>query len=188
MKLVEKSFVFVRHGETDFNKQQTAQGQLDVPLNETGIEQARAAAEILRDHDFASICCSPLKRAHHTARVIAHERPNDLIVIDELAECHLGVGQGTFRGEWFDDWRKELATPEGAEPYGEFLDRAMRGVNLALEHPGPILIVAHGGIFWSIQKYAPLVDKQSVANAVPIQLKPPSTQSDTNWSAKPIIA
>ena len=36
---------FIRHGETDFNKQRLLQGQLDIELNDTGIAQAKIAAE-----------------------------------------------------------------------------------------------------------------------------------------------
>jgi broad specificity phosphatase PhoE len=185
MKLIEKPFMFIRHGETDFNLQQTAQGQMDVPLNATGIAQAEAAREVLKDHEFVTVCCSPLKRAKHTAQAIVRDRSNQLVVIDDLAECHLGIGQGTHRGEWFDDWRAELATPDGAEPYAEFLARALRGVNQALEHEGPVLIVAHGGIYWSLQRYAPLDDSSSVANAIPLSFEPPQS-GDRHWSTTPV--
>lgn len=62
---------FIRHGETDWNRQRRLQGWQDIPLNESGREQARLLAERLRDtaseHPFAALYSSDLKRAHDTA-------------------------------------------------------------------------------------------------------------------------
>src|SRR3954468_22317430 len=41
--LVERTFYYLRHGETDWNREHRAQGHNDIPLNETGLAQARAA-------------------------------------------------------------------------------------------------------------------------------------------------
>ena len=43
-----------RHGQTDYNSQGRIQGRVDVPLNETGRDQARRAAE-----DIAEVMASP---------------------------------------------------------------------------------------------------------------------------------
>ena len=72
------SLALVRHGQTDWNKERRFQGSSEVPLNPTGIEQARAAAEALRT-DAASrwgspwdvILTSPQLRARETAEIIA---------------------------------------------------------------------------------------------------------------------
>ena len=186
MKLIEKPFIFIRHGETEYNKQRTAQGQIDVPLNAYGIEQVHAAAKQLSQLEFATICCSPLRRAHHTAELIAQDRLKEVVVIDDLAECCLGARQGTYRGEWFDEWRAGTVTPEGAETYDVFLDRALRGVNRALSYDSPLLIVAHGGIFWAIEKFAPLVGSISLPNAVPVYIEPPDTSMAT-WRMNTLL-
>ena len=41
-------FILVRHGETDYNKLHVIQGWVDIPLNETGHQQAAVTAEMLR--------------------------------------------------------------------------------------------------------------------------------------------
>ena len=54
---------FVRHGETEENKNGIMQGQLDTELNKEGIEQAELTANALENVDFAAAHSSDLKRA-----------------------------------------------------------------------------------------------------------------------------
>jgi alpha-ribazole phosphatase len=61
----------VRHGETDGNSQQWFQGASDVPLNATGIEQARRLSHFMKDIHFDAIYTSTLSRAYTTAEIIA---------------------------------------------------------------------------------------------------------------------
>ena len=49
MSLIPQTFWFLRHGETDWNAKFLAQGNVEVPLNATGLHQARQAAEMLRN-------------------------------------------------------------------------------------------------------------------------------------------
>lgn len=65
----EALFLLVRHGQTDWNVQQKIQGTSNIPLNETGLAQAKARAEKMqRDHaDLRAIYSSDLDRAHVTA-------------------------------------------------------------------------------------------------------------------------
>ena len=57
----------VRHGQTDGNLHNIVQGQMDIPLNETGEAQARTLADQLIDVTFAAIYSSDLSRAMQTA-------------------------------------------------------------------------------------------------------------------------
>jgi broad specificity phosphatase PhoE len=60
--------IFVRHGETEFNKHKQVMGQrIDAPLDEAGLEQAHQVLAKL-PNDFVMIYSSPLKRAAQTAR------------------------------------------------------------------------------------------------------------------------
>ena len=56
-------FFFLRHGETDWNRERRLQGNIDVPLNATGLAQAEAAAKRLVGAGVATIVASPLARA-----------------------------------------------------------------------------------------------------------------------------
>lgn len=174
MTLSQVPFYFLRHGETDWNLDRRAQGQIDIPLNATGIVQARAAAEVVRGLGVRTICASPLSRAYETARFASKASGVPITIIDELKECGLGVDEGRAGGSWFGDWRAGVYCPEGAEPYAEFLDRALIGVNKALEAKGPVLIVAHGGIFWSVQHHAGLGMQTNILNGQVWRHSPPS--------------
>lgn len=58
----------VRHGETEWNRIRRIQGQLDVPLNETGLQQAMLVAEALKDIPFVRAFSSDLQRASMVVR------------------------------------------------------------------------------------------------------------------------
>jgi broad specificity phosphatase PhoE len=61
-----------RHGQTAYNLERRFQGQMPVPLDDTGRAQAAELAERAAAHGFAALWCSPLLRARETADVVAH--------------------------------------------------------------------------------------------------------------------
>lgn len=86
----------VRHGQTDWNKVGRMQGRTDIPLNETGREQAREVGEKLKGIEFDKVFSSPLKRAYETAKIIT----NKPIEIDErLIERCCGELEGKTKNE-----------------------------------------------------------------------------------------
>ncbi len=171
--LVERTFYYLRHGETDWNREHRAQGHNDIPLNETGLAQARAAVAGLTRCNIATVCTSPLQRARVTAEIVNETLGRPLVVIDALKECGYGVVEGQVRGgSWFKAWR-DGGTIEGAESYEGFMARALQGLNAALAHPGPVLIVAHAGIYWAIQRYARL-ERTFLENGRPVRHDPPT--------------
>lgn len=167
-----KPFYFMRHGETDWNKQHIGMGQQDIPLNEKGLEQAYEAARLLRSVHFLSIATSPLKRAFETAQIIKGVI-HSITVIEDLKECSWGVMEGKKKGDgkWLGEWRKDIFI-EGAEFYTSFKKRVIRGLHQALSLPGPVLVVAHGGVYWAIQEALnlPFVD---LPNGIPFYHRPP---------------
>jgi broad specificity phosphatase PhoE len=86
----------IRHGETDWNRDGLYQGQADIPLNATGLEQAReTAGELGRiDVSFAAIYSSPLLRARQTAEVTAQRMGMGVREDKRLMEIHQGEWTG----------------------------------------------------------------------------------------------
>jgi broad specificity phosphatase PhoE len=165
-------FYYLRHGQTDWNLEHRAQGQQDVELNHTGRMQAVQAVTKLRGKGIASICCSPLSRARESASIIGLALSLPVVVIDDLKEAAWGVFEGQAKGPWFNLW-KDGKTHEGAEPYEAFLHRALRGINLALQEQAPVLIVAHGGTYWSVEKHSRISLTEDIPNCTPVFHQPP---------------
>ena len=163
--------VAVRHGETAWNVELRMQGQLDVPLNDTGRWQAARLAEALADEPFDAIYASDLARAFETAQIVAHAQGRAVIADAHLRERCFGVFQGlTFdevAARWPDGarrWRQREPdyAPEGAESLEAFAARAVAAVDrLAAAHPGQsIAVVTHGGVLDSLYRAAARVALQ----------------------------
>src|SRR6266850_4226595 len=84
----------VRHGETAWNAEGRVQGQLDLPLSETGLAQARALAAVLAGESFSAIYSSDLARARQTAQPLAGLLKKEVFLDARLRERHYGVFQG----------------------------------------------------------------------------------------------
>ena len=182
--LTSTPFYYLRHGETDWNRERRQQGQTDIPLNETGRAQARAAGPLLADCGIATICTSPLQRARETADIVTRSLDVDLVVVDGLIECNWGVGEGQVNDGWYEAWRGGGAL-QGAETHDGFVERSLAAINEALGLPGPVLIVGHGGVYRAVKIHARLDMDFSLSNSVPVRHDPP-TESYPWWTATEI--
>ena len=164
----------IRHGETAWNVDTRIQGQLDIPLNDTGLQQARWLAQALAGRDgLQAVYASDLSRAHVTARTLAEAMGLTVTTHTGLRERAFGDFQGrTFaeiEAEWPEQahhWRKR--TPEWSPPgAGESLltlrQRVLDTVDeLASRHPGEqIAMVAHGGVLDVLYRAATRLDLQA---------------------------
>jgi probable phosphoglycerate mutase len=177
MSLNPTSFWFLRHGETDWNAQNLSQGNVDIPLNETGLAQARSAAVLLRGKGIKAIVASPLSRARVTAEIAAAEIGLPFEIDPDLRECAYGVMEGKPMTEWFSAWVEETLTPEGAESFGDLKRRAVAAVNRAIIRPAPVLIVAHGALFRALRAVMGHEPNVRTRNAVPMWCEPPASQA-----------
>ena len=165
--LAATPFWFLRHGETDWNAQFLSQGNVDIPLNAKGVEQARIAAQRLRNRGIASIVASPLSRARDTADAVAAVLGRQVVLDEGLREVSFGVMEGQVMSTWFDDWVAGRFTPEGAESFVELRKRAVAAINRALLHEVPVLVVAHGALFRALRAEMGLEPNIRTPNATP---------------------
>lgn len=92
---MNNQYIFIRHGQTFWNKNGIMHGQFDIPLNYTGIKQAKKIAIELKQEHFDLCLCSPLKRAKSTAFSILLYHKNTKIYYDErLKELSKGLLEG----------------------------------------------------------------------------------------------
>jgi probable phosphoglycerate mutase len=178
--LLARPFWFLRHGETDWNAQGLSQGNIDIPLNPTGIAQAQAAAILMRNRGVASIVTSPLSRAKDTADTVAAVLGLPVAIEDGLREVSFGAQEGQPMTEWFSDWVAGHYTPEDAESFACLRARAVAAVNRALAAPAPVLIVAHGALFRALRAEMGLEPNVRTPNAMPFFCEP-----GTPWSLTP---
>lgn len=170
--LIRVPFWYLRHGETDWNARNLAQGRTEVPLNANGLAQAKRAAEQLQGQGIVSIVSSPLSRAYNTAQIVARSLDLPVLVEPELVECAYGEEEGQPMSEWFDSWIEERFTPAGGETFVELRQRAVRAVNRCLAQPGPVLVVAHGALMRALRVQMGLERLSRTRNAVPIHCRP----------------
>jgi broad specificity phosphatase PhoE len=183
--LARTPFWFLRHGETDWNAQGISQGNVDIPLNATGLAQARSAAEKLRHRGIATIVASPLSRAGVTAQFVGEALGLPVAVDSDLREVAFGVQEGQRMSGWFADWVAGRFTPEGAESFTALRRRAVAAINRSTALPPAVLVVAHGALFRSLRSAMGIEPNMRTQNAVPIFCEPPSA-GGTAWALKPM--
>ncbi len=167
------AFWFLRHGETDWNAQGLSQGNVDIPLNATGIAQAHAAAGLLVGRGIASIVSSPLSRARDTAETVAAALGLGVSVQDDLREVSFGVHEGTPMADlWFGEWVAGTSTPEGAETFVGLRARSQGAIIAARAHKAPVLVVAHGALFRALRADMGLPPNVRTPNALPLFCEP----------------
>jgi len=178
-------FLFIRHGQTDWNLKEMWQGWTDIPLNETGHDQARNAISILSGKGISRIVSSPLVRAYKTAEIINEHLNVPLLTVDGLKECSLGVLEGTIKDKSLSGINWMYKTPvEKGEHLDEFKARIANALYEILDPEHTTLIVAHGGVYWAIMEMIGFKEQRS-HNCIPYLFVPPK-DSQSSWTVHPL--
>ena len=144
----------VRHGTTDWNKEEIFRGRAECQLNETGKAEGKALAGYFEDVPIAGIYSSPLSRAMETARPTAESKGREVVPDPAFTDLDFGAWQGLplkEAKEKYPDlyrlWREQpgvVSFPQG-ENLTQVRNRTWEGlIRLAEGNPQrTILIVTH---------------------------------------------
>lgn len=175
-------FFFLRHGETDWNKNRLAQGQTDIPLNDVGRDQASLANPLLVGHGITKLVSSPLSRAYETAGIV--NRALGLPI-----ERHSGLmerGFGPAEGKPWTSGFVESDLGEGSEALADFRTRVVLALSEVLtRYPGPLLVVSHGGVYGAYAEILAGIEGARAPNSVPFRFDPPGDHS-SRWRITPV--
>jgi broad specificity phosphatase PhoE len=144
--------ILVRHGQTPWNKDKIFRGTVDIPLNDTGIEEARLAGEWLKGETIHAAYTSPLSRSRDTAEAICRHHGLAVADLGGLGDLNYGDWQGLPLSEvkvkYADLYRQWETAPHTVRfPQGETLDevraRALAGVEEVVKrHPGQVVLLS----------------------------------------------
>ena len=156
-----RTIYLVRHGETEGNLDDKAQGHFDAQLTDRGRLQAKAVAKRLADVEFDTVYSSDLRRAMDTARAITAHRPKlEIQPRSDLREYHFGIYEdflwddvGNAIPEIYQRWKNLDTRPTIEFPGGESMGKAWQRVgdfayemlNTHRRGNETILVVGHGG-------------------------------------------
>jgi len=174
-------FIFVRHGETEGNRNRVYQLP-HTPLNETGEGQAARAAKSLARTRIGRLVASPMARAWRTASLVAAEHGIHPEVDGSLSErFYVSLWDKPIEGAFNWDW-----DPTGCEPLATFVHRAAHSIMriLADDTPdGETVVVAHGGILLvTCALTQATLESDHRRNAVPLRF----VRENGAWRATPV--
>ncbi|KAM9377206.1 putative fructose-2,6-bisphosphatase TIGAR A isoform 2-T2 [Pholidichthys leucotaenia] len=146
MKVLNVGLTFVRHGETPHNKEGLLQGQaIDSPLSETGMQQAEAVGQYLKDVHFTNVFVSDMLRARQTAEAIMKHNSSCLglrmMCEPLLKEKSFGVAEGRCVKEMIEMAKAAgqsfpSFTPPGGETQEQVKERVKKFLEKMLQQLG----------------------------------------------------
>jgi 2,3-bisphosphoglycerate-dependent phosphoglycerate mutase len=164
--MTKTEIILVRHGETHWNAAGRIQGQVDSPLTERGIAQAKAVGKRLQHEPFTSLYASHLGRVIETARHIAAVTGHAITIDERLQERAYGIFEGltyaeaeSQHGEIYAAYCAQRHTADftlpGAESLRDLVERGQAILQeLAQKHLGErIVIVSHGALLGAVLRH-----------------------------------
>jgi len=146
--------ILVRHGETQWNRENRIVGHTEIGLTPDGHRQVALLARALGEEKIDAIYSSPLRRAVETASAIAEQHGMDVVTDDALKEVDAGELDGIAieevvrrYGDFWEAWVRGTGTLRmpGGETMGELQLRAWSVVTRVVgDHPdSTVIMVSH---------------------------------------------
>ena len=169
-----RTFIMVRHGQSETNVKKAFTGQIDAPLTDTGREQAWRMAAYVNRYKVDKIYVSPLQRAVETAEAIAVTQNCPVERQDALMEINAGFWQGlTFdevsrrypqtHGAWKSNF--DTAAPDGGETCQQVYERVTEFFRDVIHHTQEetVCFVAHAIPIRMMEKYMLNIPAQEIS-------------------------
>src|SRR5256884_9347317 len=138
-----RDFIFVRHGETDWNREKRIQGSKGAPMNPAGHEEPKGRARARWEVPIQAVYSSAMPRAVETASYVAGPHRVNVAIDPRLNEIHHGEWEGLAESELPDlalyrKWREDptAVTLPGAQPLAPVHAPALAPMRpIAPKHP-----------------------------------------------------
>ncbi len=153
-----REIVFIRHAESQANRDGYWNGRTDGPLSDEGTRTLQPLAERLSGWPFHRVVTSPLERARRTAESFA----STVEVDDRFIEIDLGRWEGRLleeiRSEDGEELQRAIAdrtvrmggTGESLEEAGRRALEAVDSLAESLEEGETVAVVTHGGFLQAV--------------------------------------
>lgn len=167
------SLFFARHAQTDWNQQGRTQGEIDIPLNARGVEQARSLRALLQPLPIKQVICSSLKRASRTAELAVEGLPYPVYPNQHWREFSVDEQHALTVNNSDSQNLKQMRT-----------DSAIKAQWLVLHRQNiDSLLVSHGAVFESLCRslQMPVIE---IANASIWQIY----RRDQQWAYRTIFS
>lgn len=168
------TFTIMRHGEADNNVRDFCasgpeEGDHISYLTAVGEDQARRAAQSLKDKKISIIYASPYVRARKTAEIIAREIGATIIIDDRLGEIDAGIYRWKSVSEYHAFFKNRVEepfyrAPEGGETWNDVRRRVMECIREidARHHGEHIMFISHGDPLWLLESSLSMKDVHTI--------------------------
>lgn len=150
----------LRHGQTNWNVEGRLQGKTDIPLNETGIEQAKEASKQIEDLKIDFAICSPLIRAKQTAGIVIGDRNIPIVYDERIIERAFGEVEGKSykdfdMSKFYNFYNNEECEKYKVEPIKEVYEKVKSFLEelKEKEQGKDILLITHAATIRVIDAY-----------------------------------